>query len=345
MVQMTARSLFFIVFAACPVFAAFQRSLVVVPVADVRRHPGPPVVNSDEETQVLFGEAVDVIKSSGPWSYVNVPDQPKYVYENAEFGARSAGEGVSHQNNLLPHSAFRTPHWQGYPGWVFSKSLSPESEALKPNAIITRKWLPVTKEIGGTLWMQLPLGARVFVFKTDHEWSLIDLGNGAQGWALTAGMRELTAFPKASRVRKDIIQTAEFLTGDPYLWGGRSPYDSYHPEQLSGVDCSGLVHLSYIVNGVEIPRDAMEQYMKAEKIKPADLRPADLIFSAPLKEPGRITHVSLFAGKGWVIEAPQTGQTVRKIRFEEKFGKALDSVHPGDRLQDRVIYFGRLLKE
>ena len=83
--------------------------------------------------------------------------------------------------------------------------------------------------------------------------------------------------------------------------------------------------------------------MKARPIKRAELKPADLIFSAKAENPKKITHVALFAGDGLIIEAPQTGMVVRKITFKEKYGKALDEVESGDRVGDRVIYFGSYL--
>ena len=85
--------------------------------------------------------------------------------------------------------------------------------------------------------------------------------------------------------------------------------------------------------------------MKAEKIKRRDLKPADLVFSAKAGTPEKIVHVALYAGKGQLIEAPQTGRVVRKISFKEKFGRDLSSVESGDKIDDRLVYFGRLLKD
>lgn len=93
-----------------------------------------------------------------------------------------------------------------------------------------------------------------------------------------------------------------------------------------------------------IPRDAHEQWMKAKPIKRAALQPADLIFSAKADNPKTITHVALYAGDGLIIEAPQTGMAVRKISFKEKYGKALDEVESGDRVGERIVYFGSYLQ-
>jgi hypothetical protein len=87
----------------------------------------------------------------------------------------------------------------------------------------------------------------------------------------------------------------------------------------------------------------MDQFMQSEKIKRSELQPADLVFSAKADKPQKITHVALYAGNGLLIEAPQTGMSARRIPFKDKFGEELSKVESGDRVGDRVIYFGRLI--
>ena len=55
-----------------------------------------------------------------------------------------------------------------------------------------------------------------------------------------------------------IIAHAEKLLGVPYLWGGMS---------AKGVDCSGLVRISYIMNGIVLPRNASQQINCGDKVK------------------------------------------------------------------------------
>lgn len=85
--------------------------------------------------------------------------------------------------------------------------------------------------------------------------------------------------------------------------------------------------------------------MKAEKIKRAELKPADLIFSSKIDNPKKITHVALYAGNDQIIEAPQAGMVVRQVSFKEKYGKDFSQVESGDTVGERVIYFGRFLKD
>ena len=72
---------------------------------------------------------------------------------------------------------------------------------------------------------------------------------------------------------EDIVRTARMFLGFPYLWGGLSP---------KGLDCSGLVRMSYFMNGLILLRDARQQIdtgvtLDYRDIK-ANLRAGDLVF-------------------------------------------------------------------
>lgn len=308
--------------------AAAALAVVAVPIADLRSEPSlpsPGMSDDKEETQLLFGESIEVYESSGDWVRVEAVEQPSFKY---------------HQR------------WEGYPGWILKSALWTDVNTLDFNYVVTQKWLPVLNAPGGTPLRQLPLGARVQVVVSTQPalvpqgaeaWKEISLPGKGTGWVNSLGLKKWpAALPPAER-RDRILRTAALLIGDPYVWGGRSPFDTTHQAPLSGMDCSGLVQLSYAVNGVTIPRDSLEQYMKAQKISRRELAPADLIFSASLDNPAKIIHVMLYAGGGMVLEAPKTGLTVRQISFKEKTGYDLGAVESGQALKDRVIYFGRLL--
>ena len=134
--------------------------------------------------------------------------------------------------------------------------------------------------------------------------------------------------------RKGIVQTAREFIGTPYYWGGRSFYDpKATPPPHRGVDCSGLTGLAYQMNGVAIPRDAHEQWMKAREIRRDQLKPADLVFLSDPKEERKITHVMLYAGDGRIIEGPGTGEKGREISLEERLKE----------LRGRKVYYGTYL--
>ena len=71
---------------------ATQRAIVTVPVADLRCDQSLPVAGQSDDkqqTQLLQGESVEVVRSSGNWVYVRALQQPEFT---------------THQK------------WEGYPG-------------------------------------------------------------------------------------------------------------------------------------------------------------------------------------------------------------------------------------
>jgi cell wall-associated NlpC family hydrolase len=178
----------------------------------------------------------------------------------------------------------------------------------------------------------------------------VDLVDGTTVWMprdSARSLEELAALPPLEK-RRAIVRHAERFIETPYFWGGRSPASdratpASHPaiSPVRGVDCSGLVNLAYRAVGLEIPRDAHEQFLRAHRINAP--RPADLIFLSERSNPQRIVHVMLYAGAGEVIEGPGTGQAVRRIAITERLGQPLDRLAPGSVADDQTVFFGAYL--
>ena len=74
-----------------------------------------------------------------------------------------------------------------------------------------------------------------------------------------------------------IVKTAREFNGVPYLWGGNTS---------GALDCSGLVWLTYRINGIILPRNASEQALEGTEVAFENARPGDLLyFGAPDPEP------------------------------------------------------------
>lgn len=99
--------------------------------------------------------------------------------------------------------------------------------------------------------------------------------------------RFLSYTPDEASFRANVVKSARAYLGVQYRWGGKSAL---------GLDCSGLVFMSYLENGVLIYRDAkiMEGY-PVKEIPREQLKPGDLLFF-----PG---HVAMYLGEGRYIHS------------------------------------------
>ena len=107
------------------------------------------------------------------------------------------------------------------------------------------------------------------------------------------------------------------------------------------MDCSGLINLAYRSAGVDVPRDAHEQFLRAKRVNA--LQPADLIFLSERGNPRHIVHVMLYAGNGELIEGPGTGMVVRRIRVTERLGQSTDWLSSDTVIDGQTVFFGSFL--
>lgn len=129
------------------------------------------------------------------------------------------------------------------------------------------------------------------------------LPDGRKGFVPAGSVAPLKEWMEeaAAPTGDDIVATAKLFTGFPYLWGGLSP---------KGVDCSGLVKLSYFLNGIILLRDASQQIGTGEALDAGDimgnLQAGDLVFfgrSATDTRGRSVSHVGICMGEGMMIHS------------------------------------------
>ena len=91
---------------------------------------------------------------------------------------------------------------------------------------------------------------------------------------------------------KEILTYANTFTGVPYKFGGTTP---------AGFDCSGYIRHVFQKVGVQLPRQADEQYTVGKKVEKQNLQPGDLVFFETY-EPG-VSHSGIYIGDGQFISA------------------------------------------
>jgi cell wall-associated NlpC family hydrolase len=299
---------------------------VVEPVINLQREPVEedlPVDarNDGQETQLLFNEDVLVKETRGSWAYIEAMEQKTF-----------------RKNNV----------WQGYPGWVRMENIRARHIYGEGGRVVVKsRTAPVLSDLSDAakVLLVLSIGTRLEIGPDSLEDSCfcpVFMGAGAYGWVEKS---LLSIEPKPTDygwTGEEIIATARLFLGVPYLWGGRSMFMRHCMSLATGVDCSGLANLVFRVHGIDIPRDAHEQSMAAERIGHDALGPGDLIFVAGGN--GIISHVMLYAGGEHCIEAPETGGTVRECTFRDRFGVDLASLQgESPVIHGRSISFGRMI--
>ena len=113
------------------------------------------------------------------------------------------------------------------------------------------------------------------------------------------------------------LRAAESARGRPYVWGAAGP---------ASFDCSGLVQWAFAQAGVSMPRVAADQARTGPAVPVSQLVPGDLLFyHTDPTDPGYISHVAIYLGNGWMIQAPQPGMDVQvvPVSFGSQFAGAI----------------------
>ena len=134
---------------------------------------------------------------------------------------------------------------------------------------------------------------------------------GAPGLAASSG----PGLTEAQTLR--FLKAAESRIGMPYVWGAAGP---------RAFDCSGLVQWSFAQAGVVMPRVAVDQARTGPMVPVSQLRPGDLLFyHTDPTAPTYISHVAIYLGNGWMIQAPEPGQDVEVVpaAFGSEFAGAV----------------------
>lgn len=243
-----------------------------------------PDYESALETQELMGTVVEIVGESGYWREIVSP-QPYKAWATEKTLVEMTAEEIK-EYEAAPKYMFTELY-----GHVYMKP-SEKSQTLcdlvggdvmrmalkNGKAAIKGKWAMVMLPSGKTGWV--PKTA----VKTLGERTNIRMGDGADNMISIEKMEA-------------IIASAHQLLGVPYLWGGMS---------AKGVDCSGMVRISAIMNDVLLPRNASQMIKCGIPLQLDQLQRGDLVFfgtPATEEKPRRVTHVGIYLGDNRIIHS------------------------------------------
>lgn len=237
-----------------------------------------PDYESALESQCLMGTVVEITGSERYWRKVDVPDY-KDVWTN-ELVLAEMDEAQLERYTEAPKWICVAQHSVLYS--LPDDSSVRVSDFILGDVVCKGDGTAVSKD--GVRWVEAATAA------------------GRRAWVREADVADLESWRMSVRADgESLLRTAGRMLGTPYLWGGCSVY---------GFDCSGLVKLVYMMNGIVLPRNAREQINCGVSV-PYDLgsmRPGDLIFYGSKSPDGSVrsvTHVSMYIGDGRIIHSSQ----------------------------------------
>ena len=313
-----------------------------------------PDYESALETQELMGTVVEIVGESGYWREIVSP-QPYKAWTT--------------EKTLVEMSAEQISEYEKAPKYMFTELyghvyMEPSEKSQTICDLVGGDVMRVALKVADAKCKNIKLiehqgnsseNSEACLEKvrsaiTKGKWAQVVLPSGTKGWVLKNAVR-----PLGERVdirigdisdqlvsdgkMEAIIASAYQLLGVPYFWGGMSS---------KGVDCSGLVRISAIMNDVLLPRNASQMIKCGTRVKMdynnafwdesnrgtagfsdkfveemhgrvKELRRGDLVFfgtPATAEKPMRVTHVGIYIGNNRIIHSSH------KVR--------INSLIPGD---------------
>ena len=150
-------------------------------------------------------------------------------------------------------------------------------------------------------------GEPLTVEETRDGWARVRTAYDYPGWLRedALGGEPDPAWLERGTHTDDPVGHARTLVGVRYRWGGMT---------AAGIDCSGLVHMSFRASGRLVPRDADQQEAAGTPVEPAALRPGDLVSYG---DAARADHVAFWVGDGCILHSTQRDGVDGVVEEEE----------------------------
>lgn len=279
--------------------AATRSAVINVSAAYLRAEPQ---YDAPLETQELMGVVVSVLEKSGYWLRISTP-QP--------YEAWVTDACVT----IMDEAALKD--YAEAPKYICTALYSKVSDAPARNAA------QICDLVAGDL-LRMRIAAGGKAVKKGSFLGII-LPDGRQGWVEKSALEPYKEW-RAAKDAMDAGQKREAVTawplgvmGVPYLWGGMTP---------KGMDCSGMVRMSYLMAGIALPRNCSQIVRLGQEIPfstrtdaagntvwdLSNLLPGDLVFFGSAK--GRVSHIGIYLGGGRFVHSSMVVRINSLIKTE-----------------------------
>ncbi len=250
-------------------------------------------------TQLLLGERVRILELRGDWAHVVALGQPTSRDPRGYPGWLPSYQLATVDSMFAAGIRVATGGHRGRRGAADDEEMELAPDRSGMVHLVDATATTLRDEPDGALVMPgVTFGTRLVASGRAHDgWLPVAVpGRFEPAWAVEDDVTPEPAAPPTDP--QEIVAMADRLRDVPYIWGGASAY---------GVDCSGLVHLTWRRFGVTLPRDAADQAAATAPVPLGSERPGDLYFFAA---GGTIQHVGFVAqtpdgDQRWVLHASQ----------------------------------------
>ena len=192
---------------------------------------------------------------------------------------------------------------RGYPGWVPLAHLDEPAETSQHTAAVMR---PVASlVVDGAATADVSWATVLPLLEQDAELARVALPGGATGSLLRTDVAVREPGIPVEFQPQQMLAGARQFVGLRYLWGGTCGW---------GLDCSGLVHLGFRLQGVVVPRDADDQQLAAAPVEIDAVEGGDLYFFG--HSGAGIHHVGLVTGPNQMLHATEGADRVEEAPLD-----------------------------
>ncbi|MDA0987105.1 MAG: C40 family peptidase [Bacteroidetes bacterium] len=230
-----------------------------------------PKQSAELGSQTLLGTIIKIWKRDGEWSYIQTPDKYLCWMENESFTKVKIKEAKLWSNS---EKIIVTT--------LFDLVYSSNSDLSEP----------ISDVVAGNV---------LRILEKNNNFSKVLFPDGRIGFLKNSSFTSEKNWKSKSPSPESILKNAKLMMGVPYLWGGTS---------VKGVDCSGFTKTIYLLDGIQLNRDANQQAEQGEDIlfdkDFSKFQKGDLLFfgrKETKSKPERITHVGIYMGNKKMIHS------------------------------------------